>query len=230
MDNTLSDLARIELETLANEGITPSWDDVCELNALGWQVLTPDTRRELSRGRPVEVSGVTLRPLTMAAWAWFERVGETCRDQNAALAYAMAHGYTPEIDTANRDDVRRWHRTIKATDRELTLAIAEVIDQDRKPDLPPKGNTPSMAEQGAVAIAHCGGTPDMWERHVRIGYIGDVLAAIGRSSGAVDGKPDPTDPRIMAQAALIHAVHKIRQRHAQAIENAANGMGDTANG
>lgn len=230
MNCKLSDLARVELETLQAEGIVPTWDDVAELNALGWQVCTPEVRRELSRGSPVALGDQWLRPLTLAAWAWFERVGETCHDQNAALAYAMAHGSDEALDVATRADVRRWYRRLRVTEREVLFAVAEVIDQDRTPELPRKGSGNGMAEIGAVAMAHCGGTPDMWERHVRIGYIGEVLAAIGRTSGAADGKPDPTDPRIQAQAAMIWAVEKIRRRHRGEPENAADGGTGGADG
>jgi len=251
MNGQLSDLARAELETLAAEGIVPSWDDVAELNALGWQVETPETRRELARGSPVSVGGVTLRPLTLAGWAWFERVGEQCRDQNAALAYAMAHGANvcrersgwrllfdllrgkageSELDCATPIDVWEWRRKIRATERELVLAVAEVIDQDRGPELPPRKDSPGLADLSAVIVAAVGGDPDTWERQVRIGYVGEVMAAVARSQGTGDGKPDPNDPRIQAQAAIIWAVKKIRQRHAAAVENAAAGTGGGSNG
>jgi len=230
MNGQLSDLARAELETLAAEGILPSWDDVAELNALGWQVETPETRRELARGSPVSVGGVTLRPLTLAGWAWFERVGEQCRDQNAALAYAMAHGSDATLDDMTTANVREWRRKIRATERELVLAVAEVIDQDRGPELPPRKDSPGLADLSAVIVAAVGGDPDTWERQVRIGYVGEVMAAVARSQGTGDGKPDPNDPRIQAQAAIIWAVKKIRQRHAEADRNAAAGTGGGSNG
>jgi len=230
MNGQLSDLARAELEALAAEGIVPSWDDVAELNALGWQVETPETRRELARGSPVPVGGVTLRPLTLAGWAWFERVGEQCRDQNAALAYAMAHGSDAALDDMTAANVREWRRKIRATERELVLAVAEVIDQDRGPELPTRKDSPGLADLSAVIVAAVGGDPATWERQVRIGYVGEVMAAVARSQGTCDGKPDPNDPRIQAQAAIIWAVKKIRQRHAEAVENAAAGTGGGSNG
>jgi uncharacterized membrane protein len=233
VNTALSDLARVELEMLSRDGIVPTWDDVAELNALGWQVLTPDTRRHLARGTPVRVGGKTLLPLTVNGWAWYSRVGDQCADQNAAFAYALARGYDEALQLATEADVEAWKATLTATSRELVLAVGEVIDQDRKPETPPAKQSDaltSVMEIGAVAMAHVGGTPEMWERHVCIGYIAQVMEAVARSQGGASGKPDPTDPRIQAQAAIIWAVQKIRRRHTEQDETLTTGTAGGSNG
>jgi len=106
-----------------------------------------------------------------------------------------------------------------------------VIDQDRGPELSPRKDSPGLADLSAVIVAAVGGDPNIWERQVRIGYIYEVMAAVARSpQGTGDGKPDPNDPRIQAQAAIIWAVKKIRQRQAEADRNAAAGTGGGSNG
>lgn len=233
MNTTLSDLARVELEMLSRDGIAPTWDDVAELNALGWQVLTPDTRRHLARGTPVRVGGKVLWALTVAGWAWYSRVGDQCADHNAAFAYALARGYEEALQLATEADVEAWKSTLTATSRELALAVGEVIDQDRKPETPPAKQSESLTsimEIGAVAMAHVGGSVEMWERHVCIGYIAQVMEAVARSQGSAGGKPDPTDPRIQAQAAIIWAVQKIRRRHTEQDETLTTGGGGGSNG
>jgi len=90
----LSDFASYSIETLIEEGhdVTPA--DIVELSALGWGVESPETRRLLARGAPVEIAGVYLWPMTLYAQEWFDRVG--CKlpgkAETYALAYCMAHG------------------------------------------------------------------------------------------------------------------------------------------
>ena len=67
----LNDLARAKLEDLRRCGFAPTDDDVVEINALAEDVLTPDTRRALARGRPVECGGAWFCPLTISSSAWF---------------------------------------------------------------------------------------------------------------------------------------------------------------
>lgn len=212
MRTTLSEAARAEIDTLRADGIDLTPEEVVELNAIGWEIETPEIRRELSRGTPVTVGGATLRPLTLAGWAWFERVGDKGSDQDAALGYAMAFGGDPAIDTASMADVDKWKDGLTCTPRELTCAIAEVIANERGLELPPaKVNDTTPADIVASVMAECGGTPDVWERHVRIGYLTELLAAVGRSRGGESSGPSPNDPRVKATAAIMWCAEKIRR-------------------
>jgi len=212
MQTSLSDIAAVEIASLQGQGIVLTPAEIVELNAIGWEVETPETKRELSRGTPVEAGGSFLYPLTLAGWAWFERVGDRCRDQDAALAYAMAHGNKRAIDNATADDVKRWKRGLTCREAELKFAVKQVIAQEKGLELPPsKSKAASASELSAVAMAECGCTPEVWERHVRIGYIAEVLAAVGRSSGNTGGAPSATDPRVQGMAAMLFAVEKIKK-------------------
>ena len=56
----LSELAEAEIESLRAEGIDLTPAEIIEINALGWAVESPETRRLLARGVPVAVGGVYL--------------------------------------------------------------------------------------------------------------------------------------------------------------------------
>jgi hypothetical protein len=212
MQTSLSDIAAVEIASLQGQGIILTPAEIVELNAIGWEIETPETKRELSRGTPVEAGGSILYPLTLAGWAWFERVGDKCMDQDAALAYAMAHGSDKEIDTATASDVKAWKRGLRCREAELRFAVQQVIASEKGLELPPnKAKSVSVPELSAMAMAECGCTPEVWERHVRIGYISEVFAAVSRSSGNSNGAPSASDPRVQGMAAMLFAVEKIKK-------------------
>ena len=95
----LSNQAEAELDELRRVGVKPTDADVVLINALCWEIESPQNRQTLSRGKPVQVGGAWLWPRTIAACAWFEDVGCSISDGTAALAYCMAHG-RDEIETA----------------------------------------------------------------------------------------------------------------------------------
>ena len=214
----LSSYAEAEIETLQAEGVTLTPADIIAINALAWQVETQESRRLLARGIPVSVGGVTLWPLTIYAAEWYDRVG--CRmgaQATYALAFAMAHGRDDgALDIEGRaaaKAVKRWTRQLTCTDTELQVAMAQILDQDREPDLPQRedGQTMTLGELVASVVAAVGGTADYWERRVSYGHVLAVVAAIGQQNRA-DGRPDANDPRLRADRALGYAVERIRRR------------------
>ena len=206
----LSDLARAELDDLRAAGVTPSDDEIVEINALAADVLSPETRRALSRGRPFRAGSSWLWPLTIAAADWFQTVGAELPDPGAALGYAMAHG-GDELAAIGAEEVGAWFRSLKCRRGELDIAIAACIEQDEQPETPTRDTdkAPSPGELSATMMAAVGGDPAMWERQVCIGYVRAVLEALGAQQTAGSGSVPPAVAR--ATMALGMAVERIRE-------------------
>jgi hypothetical protein len=206
----LSDLADAEIADLVAAGVTVSPRDIVAINALAWEIESPESRAALSRGTPVFIGTLALWPLTMYAADWYKRVG--CKllgtqAQTLALAYAMAYGRTEgalDIGRAQAElAVSRFGARLGFRAAELVEAIDQVLQQDAQPDEPPikGGQSMSAGELSAFLVSAAGGPADMWERQASIGYIGAMINAIVAQNKA-DNKPSITDPRIRATRAL----------------------------
>jgi hypothetical protein len=224
---TVSHLAEIELDALADAGITPTPAEIVELSALGHLVETPETSGMMARGEPVRVGGAVLWPFTYSGAHWYDSVGDTCQDPHAALAYCFAHGHSDSIHDATDKDVRAWRDKLTCTRGELDVAIMQVVSQDADAELPRRKDEEKSSHHSLVAtlIAAAGGTPDMWERQMSISYVRRVMDAI-IAHNAERGKSDDGDPRLRAQVALYWAAEKIRRRHqAEADKRATEATG-----
>lgn len=208
----LNNLARAELDDLRAAGIEPTDDEIIRINGLASEVLSPEARRCLSRGRPFPAGTAWLWPLTIAASAWFEDTGCNLRDPHAALGYAMAHGDDPALDTAGEAEVRAWFRRLRCRRAELDLAIAACIEQDEQGEIPRREDDriPTAGEISAVMVATVGGNPAMWERQCSITYVRAVLETLGEQQRAGSGKVAPAVAR--ATMALGMACERIKER------------------
>jgi len=216
----LSSIAEGELAALRAEGITPTDADIVAINALAWAVHEPRIRMELAKGKPVQCGNRWLWPLSLIADAWFRREGADCPDPRGALAFAMANAHDENIETATYKNVVEWIDGTLATPDQLTEATAQVIAQERGPDMPPNDSEGmTVGELSAALIATAGGTVDMWERLCSIGHCKatlDILAAQQRA----DKKSLFHTAKIRATIALGWAVENIRRRELDAGENA----------
>lgn len=217
----LSELAEAEIESLRADGIDLTPAEIVELNALGWAVESPETRRLLARGAPVAVGGVYLWPMSLYAQEWFNRVG--CHlsgntRQAYALAYAMAHGRDEgdplAIEGREAEKVvTRWAKSLKCTFAELNVAISQILQQEEDYEQPPNEDNGgmSMGDFSAFLAASCPGTdPDFWERRCAAGYTHAVLSAVVRQNSA-EGRKTLADPRIKAERALGWACERIKK-------------------
>jgi hypothetical protein len=216
----LSELAQAEIESLRADGIDLTPAEIVELNALGWAVESPESRRLLARGAPVPVAGLYLWPMSLYAQEWFDRVGCHLNGntrQAYALAYAMAHGREAgdplAIDGREAEKtVTRWAKSLKCTFGELNVAISQVLQQDEEAEQPPSEENGGMTvgDLSAFIAASCGGDPDFWERRCASGYAYAVLDCMVRQNQA-EGQKTLADPRIKADRALGFAINKIRK-------------------
>jgi len=215
----LSELAEAEIESLRADGIDLTPAEIVEINALGWAVESPETRRLLARGTPVAVGGVYLWPMSLYAQDWFNRVGSEMgglRRQTYAMAYAMAHGRDdgePLAMSGRKAEfiVLAWGLFLKCTFGELNVAISQILQQDEDAEQPPdETGGMSMGDFSAFLASACGGDPDFWERRCAYGYTHAVLDSLVRQNSA-DGHKTMADPRIKAERALGWAIEKIKK-------------------
>jgi len=216
----LSELAEAEIESLRADGIDLTPAEIIEINALGWAVESPETRRLLARGAPVAVGGVHLWPMSIYAQDWFNRVGckmGGLRRQTYAMAYAMTRGRDDGEPLAMEGRKAElvalvWGLRLKCTFGELNVAISQVLQQDEDAEQPPDEDAGgmSMGDFSAFLASACGGDPDFWERRCASGYTHAVLDCLCRQNSA-DGKKTMADPRIKAERALGWAIEKIKK-------------------
>jgi len=210
---TLSSQAEAEIEILRNKGVVLSDADIVLINALCWEIETPSNRVELARGKPVAVGGVWLWPRTIAAVAWYEDIGCLIGDGQVSLAYSMAHSYDADLERRGWLDVLKWRCCLRCTKAALMQAVACVIEQDEKDEIPAgkKDSSATVSQLAMTMHALHGGEVDMWERRVSMGYVVDMLLTSATQASA-DGK-DATDyMRTRANLALALALDKIVKR------------------
>jgi len=209
----LNDLGQAELDALRAAGVALTDDDVVRINALAADVTDPDTRRALSRGRPIHCGGVWFWPWTAAAAQWFQDVGSDMPDPNAALAYSQAYGYSSLLYRADWPEVRRWRGTLRCRPRELAMVVAEIIAQEEETEIPQRASdgTATVGDLSAAMMAMAGGTVEMWEQQVSIGYVRAVLNTLAaQAKAAGSGGVSPAVAR--ATMALGMECERIKER------------------
>lgn len=207
----LSDQARYELASLRGQGIVLTDDDIVLINALCWEIETPQARQELARGFPCRAGNAVLWPRTVQAVHWFDRIGCDLPDAEYALAYCMAFGRDKDLMLAGQSEVERWKKSLTCTQDELTDAMAEVIRQETKDPVPasPAQRAASVAELAMMMQAMHGGDIDQWEQHVSVGYLCSLVDAY--TAQTLEGGLDRM-LRDRANSALYYAVKKIKDR------------------
>jgi hypothetical protein len=225
----LSDRASAELETLTDQGITPTWAEVVEINHLSWLTQSPTNEMASARGEPMRIPGAVLWPFTLQAGNEWDRIAEWFDgvDDNAkAIGFLMAHGRRSclRVRLASRDAARRavfsWAKRLPCTQGELNIATAAVLAQmkDVENEVPKREGqaddddveSTSMELVSYLAL-NTGLEADYWERKVCIPYINEQIRAIVRQ-GLTDDKPQKDDPRIIAERNLAYAIMTIEKR------------------
>jgi hypothetical protein len=232
MHHGFTPLAEEDIEKLQSEGITLTPHEILHIAFLGEQVMNPDTRQELARGRPVPIGSTYLWPLTLSAQDWYERVGcklaitsdEVDMDsQHLSLGYAMAHGHAPLPENAREavEAVKEWRRTkLHGTMDELKTAIE--ITQAQSVFLE-TGDDDDAIGRGELVLALTALTdvrPEVWEYQCSMSFTTQLIETKTAQCMA-DGKSIKEHRSNKALKALGLAVDRIRRRHQR--EQAANG-------
>jgi hypothetical protein len=228
----LCHVARNEIDDLIRDGITPTPEEIVELNSLGWQLVTREMRQYMSRGIPIQCGQHRLWPLTLQAQDWYMRVGCNLGGLSRyALGAAMAACYTDgdlfemgECDAIKR--AREFRRSLRVTDQELDCCMAEVIRQHEHHEDPPDNNDDddqhsiSIGDLSLQLATMCGDSVEFWERRCSHEYALNALYAAMNYANE-SGRALPTDPRIVATRRLGWCIEKIRRRHTEG--NATDG-------
>lgn len=216
----LNDLARAEIDRLTVSGISLSPDEIVEINALAWSVETPETRRDLSRGRPVKCGAEWLWPPTLRSLDWLERNSIEVTKITPAIGYAMRFGRSEgsELDCEGVDaqrKVKAWYKSLRVTPKEYRVCVEQVDEFDATIGLPtdPDGKQMTIGDFSAFLAGTCGADADFWERRCSATYCASVLTMIAVQNHAAK-EPCARDPRIVAEIALGRAIDRIRKRHA----------------
>ncbi len=218
----LSDHAAARIDQLRDEGIDLTPAEIVRINALGWNVETPDTRLTLSRGIPVEVGGAVLWPMTMRAYDWHRRIGcrlPTVWLREVATAYAMAHAYSegPELDrggVAAAAAVTAWGLRLRCRMDALIEAMAQIIQQDEGEPVPPNpdGKPLGIGDISASISAQTGQTPAQVEREMSMSHAIHILHATMEAQQRVDGgKSGGSEAYIRANVAMAVYLNEIRE-------------------
>lgn len=237
MQHSLPPLAEEEIASLESEGVALTPHDIIHLAALAHEVMSPSTRQELARGRPVVIGDAVLWPLTLSASDWWERVGQNLdsafarvgihwakfKRQMISFAYALAHGSEP-LPEHPKEAVRaiaKWRREkLHCTLKELQVAISLIQEQDVSFDAGDK-DAPATQGQIAAALTSLTGTrPQVWEFQCSMGFTIELIELIAAQCQA-DGKSIRDAQSTKALKALALAANRIRERHNR--EQAKNG-------
>ena len=220
-DKTLAGLAESKIADLRDQGYTVNDADVVLINHLAHEIASPTARRELARGRPVEVGGVWLWPFTVNSQHWFNEIGCKMYDPMQALAFAFANGSNSDIWEMKfpQTKVALWYSRITATDEQIIMAISEVHDQDSKDELPvdekdkPKNNNTCIVQLSEMMHALHGGESEQWERYLSCSYINDLADILSDQASESGGLNAMLTSR--ANLALHYAIREIKDRQKQ---------------
>ena len=223
MDSRLTDMARAEIDALAADGITPTPQEVLDIQRLSIDCTAPDSATgSIARGRPTKLGDETIWPPTIAAASFFAEVSTIAADDAErffALLYACRFGR--DADRIYRRgaealaDVREWRGRIRATADEAVEAM-ERITADEPPA--PEGREPDIsatADMALRAAALAGGSPEMWETQCSIRSVARVLDIIWAQKLA-ENKSAKGDPRIVAVRRLGEYVLALKKSRKEA--------------
>jgi hypothetical protein len=219
----LSDIAAGEIDALISEGYELTPEEIVRINALGWNIETPDIRLALSKGVPVEVGGVTLWPFTLKSYDWHNKVAKdmpTVWHGNVALAYAFAHGYSDggELDVYGWRAVvavTTWGIRLRCHMNTLVQAMAQIVQQDEQEQgvIDPDAKTMGIGDLSASIAAHTGQIAEHVERRMSMNYALKLLHyTIRQQEQAMGGKPRMSAEAVRATQAMGLYIENLKAR------------------
>jgi hypothetical protein len=218
----LSEIADARIDELQAEGLALTPAEIVRINALCWNLESPEMRLHLSKGLPVSVGGVTLWPFTLRSYHWHRQVARsmpTTWHGNVALAYAFAHGYSDgsELDAYGMRAVAAvtaWGVRLRCRMDTLIEAMSQIIQQDEypsgveNPDSKPCG----IGDIAAQIASHTGQRVEDIERAMSMNHALKLLHyTIRTQEQAIGGKPQMSQEAIRATQALELYIEEIRK-------------------
>ena len=222
--SALSDIAKGEIDLLISDGLTLSPEEIVRINALAWNIESPDARLALSRGFPVPVGGVTLWPMTLEAYDWLCRNLEHCdtvKDENFLTAYAMAHCYDGPLPYRGCDSIkiaRSWARRLRCRAAELIEAMSQIIQQEENFAGVEDENAVSvgMGDLSASIAAMTGQPTESIERGMSMNHALRILHYTMQAQERIEGKGGRGSAYIRAEQAMGLYINDLRSKHGKA--------------
>ena len=189
----LNDLAEVELTSLQNDGINPTWEQVCQINHLCQKVESPSIRAVSATGQPYNLNGRVLWPLTVQAAEWFQWISEEVSDESLLLAgLLLAHERGRDEGAFDSlYDIPAAHKSMTEYKQGMAATLMEcmVAINALKADSPEGDGSKedlNTSELIAFLVAETGIEPDVWKCRVSLAYIVDQIAAINLSKHGSD--------------------------------------------
>jgi len=219
----LSDVAAAAIDELISEGYELAPAEIVRINALGWNIETPEARLALSKGVPVAVGGIVLWPFTLRSYDWHCRVARdmpTVWHGKVALAYAFAHGYSDggELDAHGWRAVAAvtaWGIRLRCRMATLVEAMSQIIQQDEHergvtdPDAVPMG----IGDLAASIAAHTGQEVEDIERGMAMNHALKILHyTIRQQERAEGGKSRMSAEAVRATQAMGLYIKELKAR------------------
>ncbi len=221
--DTLSDLARADIEELESKGVDLTPDDIVRINAVAYAVDNPHSRMAMARGVPVKLDTEYLWPFTLAGQSWYRRNAEYMRgdrEHTWCLAYCFAHGRNEILHEgkAARKAVKEWAAKLRVRHAEIVEAVDAVMSQDDavetetpgEPDEP--RNTMTAGELALLMAALTKTDAEIWEYRYSQSYVRAYIDAVIQQNKA-DGESSTADPRIQGERARGLLIKAILDRH-----------------
>jgi hypothetical protein len=204
----ISELAMREIEALQQSGITPTPQEVVQLNDLGKAIENqPERTSPLLAGRPIRAGNVWLWPMTLAASEWyFSEAYQHYDSDNGytySLAFALANGRQPKRfkglcgKRRVRKAVNYWALRCACTPEELRSALHRLLPGLSYPHHTSVASPTAQDSSGLyldLSVA-TGRSVDYW-RAQDITFAGKALVTIyaqlaaGQGVAAIDGDQD----------------------------------------
>lgn len=128
-------------------------------------------------------------------------------DTEKTLCYAMANR-DKELYTTTEEDVEAWFKTLRCTQSELRIAMAEILEADKRDELPSRSDDRMTAgELAQMMVAEHGGTFEMWERQCSIRYIFEFLTT-SRNQDEAERKKTNRDKRTLILARYVESLRR----------------------
>ena len=129
----LTDIAKIDIETLREQGFEPTLEEIIKLNDLALRIERGKETTPQSSPRFAFAGNVILHELTVGAEIWWNELGKDSffTDKGRLQGYFFVHAFSRDVEGLNnlktpkeiRKTVNNWWKKVNATETELWRAL-----------------------------------------------------------------------------------------------------------
>ena len=129
----LSKIAKIDIETLRENGVEPTLEEIIKLNDLAIRIEKGRETSPQSSPRFAVAGNVVLHELTIGAEIWWNEIGKDVfiTDKGKLNAYFFLHAMSRDVEGLNnlktpkeiKQAVKAWLKKVEATESEMWRAL-----------------------------------------------------------------------------------------------------------